>query len=154
MERHRQFQRHRIPRPGTEEEESVGEHLVIEGSKRHSRSNARSAPGRTRPRGDILSPPSVETASTMAAADRSLFRASNPGSSACAIAFTNQEFYGCAVCWSRTRRLRRAIHAGRQSTKWHLAHTTWFFETLILKKIHPGYRAEIFQSTLTFSILL
>ena len=26
-------------------------------------------------------------------------------------------------------------------TKWHLAHTTWFFETFILSRFDPGYRA-------------
>jgi hypothetical protein len=36
-------------------------------------------------------------------------------------------------------------------TKWHLAHTTWFFETFILKKWVPDYRAEIPQYAYLFN---
>jgi ergothioneine biosynthesis protein EgtB len=36
-------------------------------------------------------------------------------------------------------------------TKWHLAHTTWFFETFILKKFVPGYQAEISEYAYLFN---
>jgi ergothioneine biosynthesis protein EgtB len=36
-------------------------------------------------------------------------------------------------------------------TKWHLSHTTWFFETFILKKFNPGYRSEIPQYAYLFN---
>jgi ergothioneine biosynthesis protein EgtB len=36
-------------------------------------------------------------------------------------------------------------------TKWHLAHTTWFFETFILKKFSPGYRSKSPQYAYLFN---
>ena len=36
-------------------------------------------------------------------------------------------------------------------TKWHLAHTTWFFETFILKKWIAGYRSENEQYAYLFN---
>src|SRR5438445_4530050 len=36
-------------------------------------------------------------------------------------------------------------------TKWHLAHTTWFFEIFVLKKFALGYRSEIPQYAYLFN---
>src|SRR5438445_12089341 len=36
-------------------------------------------------------------------------------------------------------------------TKWHLAHTTWFFETFILRKWIAGYRGENAQYAYLFN---
>jgi ergothioneine biosynthesis protein EgtB len=91
-----------------------------------------------------LSSSSVETASTTAAAGRSLFRASQSR-----IERLRDRFH-------QIRNFTDALCAGLEPedcvvqsmpdvspTKWHLAHTTWFFETFILKKFRLGYRAEI-----------
>src|SRR3954453_20308206 len=36
-------------------------------------------------------------------------------------------------------------------TKWHLAHTTWFFETFVVKVWQPQYRPEIPQYAFLFN---
>src|SRR5436189_3528577 len=36
-------------------------------------------------------------------------------------------------------------------TKWHLAHTTWFFETFVLKKFVPGYAPTIPEYAFLFN---
>jgi len=90
-----------------------------------------------------LSATSVETASTTAA-DRSLFSASQSR-----LERLRDRFH-------QVRKFTNALCAGLEPedcvvqsmpdvspTKWHLAHTTWFFETFILKKFVSGYRAEI-----------
>jgi ergothioneine biosynthesis protein EgtB len=91
-----------------------------------------------------LSPPSLETASTTVAANRSLFSASQSR-----VECLRDRFH-------QIRNFTNALCAGLEPedcvvqsmpdvspTKWHLAHTTWFFETFILKKFVPAYQAEI-----------
>jgi ergothioneine biosynthesis protein EgtB len=99
-----------------------------------------------------LSPPSVETASTTAEAERSLFSASRSR-----VERLRDRFH-------QIRNFTNALCAGLEPedcvvqsmpdvspTKWHLAHTTWFFETFILKKFVPGYRAEISEYAYLFN---
>jgi hypothetical protein len=76
----------------------------------------------------------------------------NPGSNACAIAFIKSEISRCAVCWSRTRRLRRAIDAGRQSDQMAPRPYHVVFRKLLSWKNSSRDIARKFQSTLTFSI--
>jgi len=91
-----------------------------------------------------LSPASVETATGAPAAERSAFSSGQPR-----LERLRNRFH-------QLRDFTKSLCAGLEPedcvvqsmpdvspTKWHLAHTTWFFETFILKKFVPGYRAEI-----------
>jgi ergothioneine biosynthesis protein EgtB len=91
-----------------------------------------------------VSPASVEAASTATASKRSLIPASQ------------SRIESLCDRFHQIRKFTNALCAGLEPedcvvqsmpdvspTKWHLAHTTWFFETFILKKFVPGYRAEI-----------
>jgi ergothioneine biosynthesis protein EgtB len=91
-----------------------------------------------------LSPASVETATATAAAERALSR-----QNLARVEQLRNRFH-------QIRNFTNSLCAGLEPedcvvqsmpdvspTKWHLAHTTWFFETFILKKFIPGYRGEI-----------
>ena len=91
-----------------------------------------------------MSATSLETASATAAAEQSRFPARQSR-----IERLRDRFH-------KIRTFTNALCAGLEHedcvvqsmpdvspTKWHLAHTTWFFETFILKKFASGYRAEI-----------
>jgi ergothioneine biosynthesis protein EgtB len=90
-----------------------------------------------------LSATSIETASTTVAAEQSLF-------------LTRSRIGHLRDRFHQVRKFTNDLCVGLEPedcvvqsmpdvspTKWHLAHTTWFFETFILKKFVPGYRAEI-----------
>jgi ergothioneine biosynthesis protein EgtB len=90
-----------------------------------------------------LSPPSVEAASETAA-KRSLFSVSQSRIESLRDRFNQiRKFtYGLCVNLEPEDCVVQSM-PDVSPTKWHLAHTTWFFETFILKKFVPGYRAEV-----------
>jgi ergothioneine biosynthesis protein EgtB len=91
-----------------------------------------------------LSLPSVQTASRTAAADRSLFPASQSRIERLLGRFHQIRKFTSALCVGlEPEDCVVQSMPDVSPTKWHLAHTTWFFETFILKKFVPGYRAEI-----------
>ena len=118
-----------------------------------SRPDARSAPRRTRTRGrNSLSSASAEAATGTVAAKSVHF---HPGSA---------RVERLLARFHQIRDFTNSLCAGLEPedcvvqsmpdvspTKWHLAHTTWFFETFILKKFSPGYRSEIPQYAYLFN---
>jgi ergothioneine biosynthesis protein EgtB len=99
-----------------------------------------------------LSPVSTEAATDTVAAKRSNF---HPGS---------ERVEGLLAQFHQIRDFTNSLCAGLEPedcvvqsmpdvspTKWHLAHTTWFFETFILKKFSPGYSPEIPQYAYLFN---
>jgi len=91
-----------------------------------------------------LSAPSVETASTTATVGRSIFRTSQSRVESLRDRFHQIRKFTNALCVDlEPEDCVVQSMPDVSPTKWHLAHTTWFFETFILKKFVPGYRAEI-----------
>jgi ergothioneine biosynthesis protein EgtB len=91
-----------------------------------------------------LSATSLETASTKKAAKRSVFPASQSAIERLRDRFHQIRKFTNALCVNlEPEDCVVQSMPDVSPTKWHLAHTTWFFETFILKKFAPGYRAEI-----------
>jgi ergothioneine biosynthesis protein EgtB len=91
-----------------------------------------------------VSAASVETASTTAAEKRSLFPAKHAHVHHLRDRFHQTRKFTDGLCINlEPEDCVVQSMPDVSPTKWHLAHTTWFFETFILKKFLPGYRAEI-----------
>jgi len=91
-----------------------------------------------------LSATSLETASTTAAAEESRFRMGQSRTERVRDRFRQIRKFTNALCGGlEPEDCVVQSMPDVSPTKWHLAHTTWFFETFILKKFLPGYRPEI-----------
>ncbi len=95
---------------------------------------------------------SAEAATDTAAAERSHFNSSRARVEALLAHFHRIRNFTNALC-SRLEPEDCVVQSmpDVSPTKWHLAHTTWFFETFILKKFLAGYRAEIPQYAYLFN---
>src|SRR6476620_9036323 len=111
----------------------------------NSRSDARSAPRGTAARGGkSLSPALVDTATDAPAAERSAFSSAQPRLEGLRNRFHQIRDFTNSLCADlEPEDCVVQSMPDVSPTKWHLAHTSWFFETFILKKFVPGYRAEI-----------
>ena len=90
-----------------------------------------------------MSPPSVEAAS-QTAEKRSLFSVSQSRIESLRDRFNQIRKFTNGLCVNlEPEDCVVQSMPDVSPTKWHLAHTTWFFETFILKKFVPGYRAEV-----------
>jgi ergothioneine biosynthesis protein EgtB len=91
-----------------------------------------------------LNATSIETSSTTAAEQRSLFPAKQPHVEDLRDRFHQIRNFTDALCINlEPEDCVVQSMPDVSPTKWHLAHTTWFFETFVLKKFLPRYRAEI-----------
>ena len=91
-----------------------------------------------------MSATSIETAPTIAAEQRSLFPAKQPHLEELRDRFHQIRKFTDGLCINlEPEDCAVQSMPDVSPTKWHLAHTTWFFETFVLKKFLTGYRAEI-----------
>src|SRR6266571_2222381 len=109
------------------------------------RPDARGAPGRTPTRRrNSLSLASADAATGMVAAERSHFHPSSARVERLLARFHQVRNFSNALCAGLEPEDYVVQSMPDVSpTKWHLAHTTWFFETFILKKLIAAYQSAI-----------
>jgi ergothioneine biosynthesis protein EgtB len=99
-----------------------------------------------------LSPASAEAAASMAAVKRPNFHPSSTRVERLLARFHQLRDFTNALCAGLEPEDYVVQSMPDVSpTKWHLAHTTWFFETFILKKFSPRYRSETPQYAYLFN---
>jgi ergothioneine biosynthesis protein EgtB len=99
-----------------------------------------------------LSPASTEAATDAVAAKRSVLRSSSERKERLLARFHQVRDFSNSLCAGlEPEDCVVQSMPDVSPTKWHLSHTTWFFETFILNKFSPGYRSEIPQYAYLFN---